>query len=379
MSSSWTLWPGLTGSHISKAFCLQGNFVLAGLLFIAFTLTACSDHSTSLSQNTTGTTANQTASQQTLAPLLAPPGSDTKPAGPGSLGRPLGTDGLPALQPAKGVNIDTLFSEDIRDPIERSKRVETAVVELRRDLDAAMPAIKRLVAIEKDIKFLTSQLQTLLTNETPSSNVLDNSASVDVVGIPEPLMPAPAPKEADTSGPPTSDTLVTKAEASPEAPNTAIPIEPPVEADTTRVTSAATVIIPPQTAPPIAQTTPSAATTSPAPAASVAGNAVSGMRFGVDGGKTRIVFDANAALTYKKDLDNNESLLVIELPGMGWNAGASGTPPASAFVQSWSSQPLDGGGTRIVMILRKPVTVSYEATLKPEPSSPHHRLVLDLR
>ncbi len=240
---------------------------------------------------------------------------------------------------------------------------------MRRDFEAVLPAIMRLVAVENDIQNLVGQLETLLKNEPASAPLIPT----------EPLPANPVP-------PVIEDLAPEPGEPTQEHPSAHAVNEPTTLAENTGTAQAPPAVSNPEaTAPPVASpvaTSPTPQTqTQPvqAPAAPVAGNAVSGMRFGVDGNKTRIVFDANASLTYKKDLDNNESLLVIELPGMGWSMAAAGTPPASALVQSWSAQAMDNGGTRIVMILKKPVTLTYEATLKPEPGSPHHRLVLDLR
>ena len=152
MSSSWTSLPGLTGAHTDRRQRLWNLLVLHILAFSFFSLAACGDMPGTKSSPTTAT---------------PPPGSSEKPPAPGSLGRGMASDGLPSMQPAKGTNvsIDNLFAEDIRDPLERTRRVETAVIELRRDLDATLPAIKRLVAVEKDIQTLVSQLETLLGEE----------------------------------------------------------------------------------------------------------------------------------------------------------------------------------------------------------------------
>ncbi len=120
--------------------------MLASLL----TLSACGDSSSSGRVTT--------ASPATAAP---PPDSNTRAVEPGQLGRKMGPDGLPSLEPEKGVNVsvDSLFTNDIKDPIDRIKRLENAVLELRRDYDATLPSIKRLVGIEKDMQTLMGQLE----------------------------------------------------------------------------------------------------------------------------------------------------------------------------------------------------------------------------
>ncbi len=372
-SSFWTSMPGVSGTNLLLSKFTRQTLILSACFVMSAPLISCGGTSP---QTSTAQTAINPENGTAIAPLTgtAPPNAEMRPLKPGQTDRPIGKDGLPQLQ-AKGINYEQLFTERISDDNKRFERVENAVLDMRRDFEAVLPAVMRLVAVEGDIQNLVGQLETLLKNEPASAPLIPTEPlpANPVPSVIQDLAPEPRdPQQAQTPEHAVNEPAVLAENAgtaqSPPAATTPEATAPPA---TTAVST------PPATSTQAeAQQTPAVATPAPAP---VAGNAVSGMRFGVDGGKTRIVFDANAALTYKKDLDNSENLLVIELPGMGWNASTTGKPPASALVQSWSSQPMDGGGTRIVMILRKPVTVSYEATLKPEPSSPHHRLVLDLR
>ena len=166
MSSSWTsrAESSTVRSHICPVF--------RGLIFPAirfclfsgliFTLSACDLSAL------TGSSSNPPA---TAVP--APPGGGDRPPEPGQLGRATGADGLPTLRAPMGVNVsvDTLFAEDIKDPVERIKRVENAVVEMRRDFDQTLPAIKRLVAVEKDMQTLMVQLESLLSGNADDATV----------------------------------------------------------------------------------------------------------------------------------------------------------------------------------------------------------------
>ncbi len=266
---------------------------------------------------------------------------DNKPKGP------FGT--IPALEIKQGgslgslgLNLETYFAGNLNDTNARLDRLEGAVGLMHRDLKILAPSMQRLALIEADLQDLVTQLETMLQEGSPAA------------------APVPGPVSAEPAFNAAIDQDTANAEPLP-------------------ATTAPTQVTPPPAATPEPTPAPTA-TPAPAPVKTVAGNAVSGIRFGVDGGKTRIVFDANAAITYTKDLDNTENLLVVELPGMGWSGAPSGTAPASSHVKSWSAQPLtDNNGTRIIMILNKAATLSYEAALKPEASNPHYRLVLDLR
>lgn len=383
MSSSWTSWPGLAGAYSFIKYRLRNVIVLPGLLCLGLMLASCGEAS---SPKTSAAPSRSTISgtgpapaNPTLAPLLAPPGSDMRPPEPGSLGRAIGPDGLPAMQPPKGVNvsIDTLFSEDIRDPIERTKRVETAVVEVRRDLDAAMPAIKRLVAVEKDIQLLTSQLQTLLNNEpAPAEDTYTISSADGMTGMPEPLMPAPAEEKAmpDVPAPETQTEL--PAALPPAEPESVTTEEPPVVAEPPHVA------VPPATAPPqqMAKSPEPDHTPAPPQAAPQSGaSIIQGIRLGEHAEKTRVVIDISGPVTYTKDIDNMEKLLVIELPEASLDGVDDGIFK-SPLVKSWSAQPLESGkGVRIILVLSSEASVIYDHLLGPAPDNPNHRLIIDLK
>ncbi len=289
------------------------------------------DSPSSSAQSTTS--ANATATPGTPAQTsVSPPGADARALEPGQSGAPLLPDGMPALQPARGVNLESLFAEDIKDPVDRVKRVENAVVEIRRDFDSVLPAIVRLTAVEQDMQELLTQLDGLLRSEPPATN----------------------------------ETMI-QAEAAPASSMNAASAAP------------ASITPPPQAPPPAATATQAApATQAAAPATSGGGTNVTELRVGEHTGKTRLVFDMSGASAYRYDLDNAENLLVLELSGAGWSAAATQSFAKSPILQSYSTQSMDGGGTRVILQLKRAATVAYEAALKPEGNN-GHRLVIDLK
>jgi N-acetylmuramoyl-L-alanine amidase len=370
MSSRWTSLPGLSGACARLRLCLRDVKILHVAFLLAFSLSACGDMGSSspgsAAQPAASSSATAPSDSATIAPLMAPPGSNERPPSPGSLGRPIGADGLPALQPAKGVNVsvDTLFTEDIRDPIERIKRVETAVIEMRRDFDATMPAIKRLVAIEQDIQLLTSQLETLLSSEPPQQEM----TSIDEM----PAQPAPL-VSADMIEKPAGSDLASQAPMQSTEPDPAPQPAPAEEAPAV----AAQPTPPPQVAEsPPARPPPETAIPPPA---TPAGLVATGLRLGEHADKTRIVIDVTGSVTYRHDLDNSEKFLVIELDNAGWS-GVTNQVLSSPLVQSWSTQALENGkGTRIILVLSRATDVIYEDLLPPESGSSNYRLVIDLK
>lgn len=358
--------PGVSGTNLWLSKYTRQTVILFACVVMSAPLNGCGG---STASDPSASPALETAENpEAIAPLTgaAPPDASKRPPKPGESGRPMGADGLPQLQ-AKGINYEQLFTERISDENKRFDRVENAVLDLRRDFEAVLPAVMRLVAVEGDIQNLVGQLETLLQNEPLPAEPLPANPVPPII---EDLAPEPDPSNIPPKAaaePAPAMEGQTAAAGIPERESSEPPVAMAQEATAPPASMAPTPI------------TPAAAPSATAPSTAKA-DGVSGLRFGVDGGKTRIVIDAGKAVTYKKDLDNGESLLVVELPGTPWNMAAQGNAPAGALVQSWSTQAIaETGGTRLIMILKKPVTIAYEAALKPETSSPYHRIVLDLR
>jgi hypothetical protein len=406
MSRSWTFQPVSAGGNSFIRSVLHDSRVVPGfcclLLASLLALSACGD--SSAGRVTTSSPANSAS---------PPPGSDSRAVEPGQLGRKMGPDGLPSLEPEKGVNVsvDSLFTTDIKDPIERIRRLENAVLELRRDYDATLPSIKRLVGIEKDMQTLMGQLETLTNGTVPTAGPAMEAvpvASVESVPVPTnsatPANPAPVPAASHDNDP------VPLVPAVPAAqPSTTPKVETPAPSKTTEVAAiapakssvpppqsdAAKAQAPPQppsTAPPVPQANappqeipkPPASTTATTPlqqpkAVEAGGIVGSGIRLGEDGGKTRLVIDLSGSVTHRTDLDNDEKILVIEIPDAGWTAPASKTL-SSSVVQSYTTQPLENAkGTRLIITLKKPATILLDKELPPEATNKNYRLVIDLK
>jgi len=369
MSSSWTFLPVFAGRDSCAKNILRNLSVLSGFFCLIVTLSACGDSS---------------SPKYSSSPTAPPPGTSERPLEPGQLGRTLGPDGLPVLDQPKGVNVSpsTLFAEDIRDPIERIKRVENAILEMRRDYDATLPAIKRLVGIEKDMQTLMAQLEMLTgtaPDAVPVTPVSEESLSAAPAmqetpqqNDPLPLVPA-VPEARSTQVSPgaiaplaTSDLSEAPASAPAAAPET-----PKVDATTT-VKAPPT---PPSTPPPEKPPEKPMAASPPEPSAS----GVSGVRLGEDGGKTRLVIDIGNSVSHRTDLDNDEKIMVIEINNATWNTTASKTF-TSPLIKSYTTQPLESGkGTRLILTLKKPVKIVLDTLLNPEGNNKNYRLVIDLK
>lgn len=106
-------------------------------------------------------------------------------------------------------------------------------------------------------------------------------------------------------------------------------------------------------------------------------NAVVALRRGEHKDKTRLVLDIKNKAKINYDLDNNEKLLLVELPGVGWETKDSGSFKDHPLVKSYSAKG-SGDGTTLALELKKPVKVLLSSVLGPNSVNPNHRYVLDI-
>ena len=284
------------------------------------------------SENTAQNQAESTAQTQAAtssgavsipAPVALPPSYGDRPNGTNDIpGQPQTLpNGLPALQ-AKGVNVDNLFAQNIDNTDQRFNRLENAVQDLRREFESFKPAIVRLVAVESDIQDLIEQLDVLLKTE-----------------------PAPAPVA--------------------QAPTRLAPT-PQVKVEDKRKME-------PQAAAPAPAPTPSPKVDTSGPAR------VSSLRVGEHSGKVRLVMDVNKKTDFNVDLDNQENILIIELPDAQWSTSAQKNFGKSPLLNSYSTESINNGaGTRVIMTLKKPTTLMKSQALPPG-SNPYYRIYADLQ
>ena len=112
--------------------------------------------------------------------------------------------------------------------------------------------------------------------------------------------------------------------------------------------------------------------------ASGGSNAVTGVRIGEHGSKTRLVFDLDGKTkpAFKYDLDNGEHLLLVEMPSSSWTGKSSGKPQ-SPLVAGWTASAGADGGSTVAIQLKKDARVLSTEFLKAEGKDPA-RLVVDI-
>ncbi len=113
------------------------------------------------------------------------------------------------------------------------------------------------------------------------------------------------------------------------------------------------------------------------PAINVA--SIQNVRFGNhDGGKSRMVIDVSAASHFTFDIDNNEKLMVVEIPGTVWSAGPiTRQLQDHPLVESMASSPDGQGGTRVVLQLKAPAKVLWSQAIPPA-GGQGNRIVIDI-
>jgi hypothetical protein len=96
------------------------------------------------------------------------------------------------------------------------------------------------------------------------------------------------------------------------------------------------------------------------------------------GGKIRMVLDLTGKADYRFDIDNEEKLLLVELPKTGWSGETGRTLAGNPLIQSYNVQETGSGGSRMIVTLRKGAKVTYNSLLLPAGGS-GYRVVLDLQ
>lgn len=229
---------------------------------------------------------------------------------------------------------------------ERMARLEASVNSLRSDYDRIMPAFASLNTTNERIQTLLDEMEAQgLPGAEGRADVTTTTTTVTEKTTAAPVIAAPA--GAMKAVPTAEETVIDETQTTSTTITTATPVEKPAAA--------------------------------PAPKASPsAGNAVTAVRIGEHGSKTRVVFDLSGAAKpdFKYDLDNAEHLLLIDMPASSWAAKDKGTPN-SPLIAGWSSQKGANGGSTVAIQLKKNARVLSTEFLKPEGSDPA-RLVMDI-
>ena len=273
--------------------------------------------------------------------LTLPPGADNNDVSPRKK--------LEGLQGLKGVNVDQLFSENIRDTDRRFDRLEDVVKDFRREYESVKPEIIRLVAIEKDMQKLIELLNqdVGLPDSSPEFVNYEN----------DPIAMDQEPLE------------LSQNQTVPQIQSPSVPESEPVAPQPSPVPKVEKASVQDQVQ---NQTMPSKAT-------SAGKSQLTGFRFGEHSDFTRLVIDGSLETTYKLDLDSSGEILKITVPNASWSGATTKDYPSNALLQSYSAQSNPSTGeTDIYVSFKKPVKVINQGGLK-SGTAPKFRIFVDIR
>ena len=220
-------------------------------------------------------------------------------------------------------SVKNLFGTSLRSDEERLARLERAVQSMRNEFDNVTPSIRRLMAIEGDIQNLITELRqltdepSLLTKPRPAP-----AAQVTTPQVLEPVQSATPTKKVTPQ--PTSRNKINRS-----AP-------PPISSDMANIYD---------------------------------------IRIGEHPGKTRIVLDVNTKTQFSTDIDNNENILIVDLPNSTWSAAKAKSFKSSPFLQSYNVES-EGNSNLLIIQLKRNARISYQDDLSA--SNGGRRIVLDI-
>lgn len=130
--------------------------------------------------------------------------------------------------------------------------------------------------------------------------------------------------------------------------------------------------------PPAAPETPPPPVAAGPPATATAGGpAVESMRIGEHPGKIRIVLDVSGKTSFTADLDNEEKILVIEMPTAAWNTDVQKAFTDNPLIASYRTEKRDDGGTMLILQLKSKTSIGYKSAMDNEDGK-GQRIIIDL-
>jgi N-acetylmuramoyl-L-alanine amidase len=105
---------------------------------------------------------------------------------------------------------------------------------------------------------------------------------------------------------------------------------------------------------------------------------VSGLRFGIDGHRTRVVLDLDRPLTYEIGEQSEPARLIVDLEEVRWRVRASPDLRPRGLVRAHRYGLLSPGRSRLVVDMAQPFRIVGSILLPPSRDSSFHRLIVDL-
>mgnify|MGYP002080203365 CR=1 FL=1 len=105
---------------------------------------------------------------------------------------------------------------------------------------------------------------------------------------------------------------------------------------------------------------------------------VTGIRFGVQGSRTRVVVDADRPLSFRTRALGDPWRLVVDLPEVVWNPQPGPLSAVRGIARSQRFASLGGGAGQLTVDTSRPFRVTTAVLLPPSEHSVRYRLMIDL-
>jgi hypothetical protein len=264
----------------------------------------------------------------------------------------------------------------------RIARLESAIGSLRTDYDRIMPAFASLNSTNERIQNLLDQIErdtgkVVVETSAPAVSTT-TTTSIERVSAQPALGAEKGLKIEETKV--VEQVKVSRADDEPQnvtpvahAVVKATPIDTKVYPNGVAVTTSVSGAVP-------AESTPDVETARRMAAEQTGGQTVaSNVRIGEHPEKTRLVLDLskNDKPSFKTDLDNNEKILTLDLPGVTWGGATTGGSKVSGIIAGWSANKAENGGSTLAITLKKSAKILSTQYINAEKGVPA-RLVIDL-
>lgn len=230
-----------------------------------------------------------------------------------------GCSNVDAAKKAKGNPVPLQAMPASSPSDEKIARLEQMVAELQREVVASRPQLAKIDVIEQKFKDLSLGLD-----------------KIDATYNMKAAAPAPTPLPTPAVLPP----VVKQIEPAPVA------VTPPVK--------------PVAVSPPAKPMEKKVEKVEPVKAAGA--KEVQSLRVGEQKGSTRLVLDLGQPVKVTSDIDNDEQILLIEIPGFAWKAPETKSYPSSPLIASYQATS-DASGTHLVVQLKKAAKVVNSGAL----------------
>ncbi len=249
-------------------------------------------------------------------------------------------NGLPALSASKGLKIESLFNEELKDMNMRFKRLEEAHIAFRKEYELIKPAIVRLASIEDDLQVLMSELNGFVDEQTAPQPA---SPPLPIQNITPKVVEEALLEPSATNVPSTSIASIVPILAA-EAEDKAVVLPETIKTDM-----------------------------------SLDSSTLKDIRIGKHPDKIRIVFETNTQSEYSLDLNNDDKLMTISFLNTVRDDGleAESIVVSNPLLSSYEIKQQDNA-VQVVIRLKRASRVQREEVISAKTAQNNNRIVIDL-